>query len=143
MPVVIGGLNMACIERIKSDLKKESSGVWIPFAEGVELKIARARNPLYLERLQVLVEPHRQSIRDDTMNTDVLGDILKKVRAETILLDWKNIEDKNGNTIPYSSRQALEFFNDPELKELYAFVVITSERAELFRKDFVKESEKN
>lgn len=134
---------MACIEKIKSNLKKENDGVWVPFSEGIELRIARARNPLYLEKLQALVDPYRQSIRDDTISADVLGGILKKVRAETILLDWDNIEDENGKPIQYSSKQALEFFNDPELKELYAFVVITSERAELFRKDFVKESEKN
>jgi len=134
---------MACIEKIKSDLKKENEGVWIPFAEGIELKIAKARNPCYLDKLYALVQPHRQSIRDDTINADALEGILKTVRAETVLLGWKNIEDKNGQTISYSSKQALEFFNDPELKELYAFVVITSERTELYRKDLVKESEKN
>ena len=45
---------MANIESIKTDLDKEANGVWADFAEGIQLKIARARNPRYQEVLRNL-----------------------------------------------------------------------------------------
>ena len=66
-----------------------------------------------------------------------------EVRAKTILLDWKNIEDANGNIIPYSSEKAAEFFKDPELKDFYDFVVAISENANQYKKDLIESSEKN
>lgn len=134
---------MAKINAIKTDVRKENEGVWVDFVLGIKLLIARARNPKYLALMQRLVDPHRQEIRSNEMDLEVLNDILKQVRAETVLLDWENIEDDKGITIPYSSEKALEFFKDPELKDFYTFVVITSENMENFKKNLVKDAEKN
>jgi len=134
---------MANIESIKTDLDKEVNGVWVEFAEGIELKIARARNPKYQELVRSLVEPKRKEIREDNFSTDKFADILLEVRAKTILLDWRNIEDRKGNTIPYSSIKAIEFFKDPELKDFYTFVVTISENADQYKKDVIADSDKN
>jgi hypothetical protein len=134
---------MANINAVKTDLNKEENGTWIEFALGIRLKIARARNPRYQERLRELTDPHRKDIREDKADLKQMAKILKKVRAETILLDWENIEDESGQPIPYSSEKALEFFNDNELKDFYSFVVLSSEQIDNFKKDLVEESEKN
>ena len=134
---------MANINRIKTDCEKEANGVWVDFSLGIRLKIARARNPAYRELMNKLVEPNRQDIRDDEVDAEVLLEILKEVRSKTILLDWENIDDAEGNPIPYSSGKALEFFKDPELKDFYTFVFVTSENMENYKKDLVKGSEKN
>jgi len=134
---------MANIESIKTDVKKEEGGVWVDFAEGIKLKIARARNPKYQELLRNLVEPKKKDIRGDKLTIEQLSDVLLEVRAHTVLLDWKNIEDNNGATIPYSPDKAMEFFRDPELKDFHTFVVAISENADQYKKDLVKDSEKN
>lgn len=134
---------MANIESIKTDLNKQANGVWVDFAEGIRLKIARAKNPKYIELLRDLVEPERKAIREDKLDIDNLADIVLEVRAKTILLDWENIEDNDGNSIPYSSEKAMEFFKNPELNDFYVFVVAVSENADQFKKDLVKDSEKN
>lgn len=134
---------MASIETIKTDLQKEIDGVWVPFAEGIELKIARERNSKYQEELRKLVDPVRKDIRDDTIDIEELNKILLKVRAKTILVDWKNIESKDGETIPYSPEKAEEFFNDPELRDFYIFVVTIASDADSYKKELVKEAEKN
>ena len=134
---------MACIDRIKTDCTKEVNGVWVDFEVGIRLKIARARNSAYRELMSELIEPHRKDIRNDETDIEVLGDILREVRAKTILLDWENIEDEGGKEIKYSSKKALEFFKDPELSDFYTFIIIASENLENFKKDIVKESEKN
>jgi len=134
---------MANIALIKTDLQKETQGVWIDFEVGIKLKIARARNLAYRELMTKLTEPHRKTIREGGMEFEELEDILKQVRAETILLDWRNIEDEAGNIITYSAKQALEFFRDPELRDFYTFVIVQSENMENFKKELVKDSEKN
>lgn len=137
---------MAKLNELKTDVKKETNGMWLDFALGIRLKIARARNPNYQELLRELTEPHRSDLRKDQVEQKVIdatADILKQVRAKTILLDWENIEDEKGVEIPYSPEKALEFFRDPELKDFYSFVVISSEDRDNFKKNLVEDSEKN
>lgn len=134
---------MANIESIKTSEDKEENGVWVDFAEGISLKIARARNPKYQELLRNLIEPKRVEIRNDKVSIEDLNGVLLQVRAKTILLDWKDIEDNEGKPISYSPEKALEFFKDPELRDFYEFVVVISENADQFKKDLIKDSEKN
>lgn len=134
---------MACIENIKTDLQKEDKGVWLDFELGIRLKIARARNSAYRELMRELTEPYRKDIREDGIKLEVLEDLLRQVRAKTILLGWENIEDKAENPIEYSPEQALAFFNDPELRDFYTFVVMASENMENFKKELIEDSEKN
>lgn len=135
---------MANINKIKTDSQKEIQGVWTDFAEGIRLKIARARNPAYKKSIRDLTEPHQiKEIREDKLMLEDLDELLKQVRAKTILLGWENIEDEAGKPIEYSPEQALAFFNDPELHDFYTFVILTSENMELFKKELVKDAEKN
>lgn len=134
---------MANIEKIKTDISKETDGAWVPFVLGIELKIARAGNPKYKECIRKLVVPVTDSIRDESLTKDEFVDILIKARAKTILLDWKNLDDKDGNPIPYSAAKAEEFFRDPELQDFYKFVVATSESSADFKKALIEDAEKN
>ena len=67
----------------------------------------------------------------------------KEAIAHTIVLGWRNLEDDNGNSIPYSPEKALEFLKDPEMLDFYNWVLLTANNAELFRKQFDAESEGN
>ena len=134
---------MANIESIKTSIEKENNGVWVDFAEGIQLKIARASNPKYKELLRDFMEPKRKDRREDKLDLEDLATLFIEIRAKTILLDWKNIEDNDGKSIPYSSEKAMEFFKDPELKDFYDFVVVVSESANHYKKDLIKDSEKN
>ena len=134
---------MANINRIKTDLQKETQGVWIDFEVGIRLKIARARNPAYNEMMRKLTEPYRKTIRDGGMEIEDLENLQRQIRAKTILLDWENIEDEDGKTIEYSPERALEFFHDLELRDFYTFVILESENMENFKKELIKDSEKN
>lgn len=134
---------MANIERIKTDVLKETDGVWVDYVLGIRLKIARARNSKYREVLRDLMEPVQREVRDDTIKLEDLAKFLIKARAKTILLDWENIDTPDGTPIPYSSEQAEKFFSDPELKDFYEFVVTISENAADFKKEITEKSVKN
>jgi predicted glycosyl hydrolase (DUF1957 family) len=133
---------MADINQIMTDVKKENEGVWTEFAAGIELLIARARNPRYNECIRDKTEHIKVDLRNEDFDKDEFADLLLQVRAETILLDWKNIEE-NGQSVPYSSAKAMEYFRNPGLKDFYKFVVAVSENADRFMKETVKDSEKN
>ena len=133
---------MANINRVKTDLSKERDGIWIEFIMGIRLKIARARNPKYSELIRKLTQDMRVDMREGKFDTEQFNEVLIQVRAHTILLDWENI-DEDGVDVPYSPEKAMEYFRNPELKDFYTFVVSISESSEAYKKDLVKDSEKN
>lgn len=133
---------MANINLVKTDIDKETNGVWIEFAEGIQLKIARSRNTKYQEEIRRLIDPIKGELRKDVISTEKFADLLLRVRAKTVLLDWKNIEE-DGVEVPYSVEKAIEYFKNPELKDFYGFVITISEGSEKYKKDIIKDSEKN
>lgn len=133
---------MANINSIKTDIKKESEGTWVDFILGIRLKIARARNPKYNEMIRKLTENMRVDLRKGKFEADEFEQVLLKVRAHTILLDWENIEE-DGKMVPYSPEKAIEYFSNPELKDFYVFVVSISESSEAYKKELIEDAEKN
>lgn len=134
---------MANIERIKTDVDKETTGVWVDYVLGIRLKIGRAKNAKFQELLRDLIEPNKKKIREDKLDFVDFSKLMVKAHARTILLGWENIEDKDGKPIQYSAKQAEKFLSDPELKDFYEFVVAISENADQYAKEVLEESAKN
>lgn len=130
------------INRIKTDVIKENDGTWVDFIVGIRLKIARARNPKYNEMIRNLTQDMRIDMRDGKFDADGFNEVLIQVRANTVLLDWENIEEE-GVPVVYSPEKAIEYFKNPELKDFYTFVVAISESSDAYKKDLIKDSEKN
>jgi len=99
---------MANIDSVKTDIDKETNGVWVDFAAGIQLKIARSRNLKYQEEIRRLLEPAVGEMRNEIITTEAFAALLLRVRAKTVLLDWKNIEE-NGVTVPYSVEKAIKY----------------------------------
>lgn len=133
---------MANINRIKTDIEKQNEGTWIEFLMGIRLKIARSRNPRYNEMMRKLTENMRLDMRENKFNTDEFNEMLIQVRAHTVLLGWENI-DEDDKPVPYSPEKAMEYFRNPELNDFYTFVVQVSESHEAYKKEIVKDAEKN
>ena len=133
---------MADINKVKTDISKQNDGTWVDFLMGIRLKIARARNPKYNELMRKLTENMRLDLRENKFDNKEFNDMLIQVRAQTVLLDWENI-DEDDKSVPYSFEKAMEYFHNPELNDFYTFVVQISESHEAYKKDLVKESEKN
>lgn len=143
---------MANINLIRTDGEKELKGVWVDFAEGIRLKIARSGNDAYNKLLRELSEPHIDLIRAESLKPEneqseeykkLNAAIMVEVRATTILLDWEAIEDENDETVEYSLGQAMEYFRDPSLKDFYVFVRIQSQNIDNFRKEAIDKAVKN
>lgn len=128
------------LSQFRTDETSEEAGVWVEMGEGAKVRIARMYNRKYKQEFQKLMRPYRTQARTNTLPDDVAEELLIKVMAATILLDWKNIF-LDGKEIPYSPANAekmLTMFKD--------FRNIVSEYAQdmdLFRTAELEEAAKN
>jgi len=74
---------------------------------------------------------------------DRIEKVTKPAVAKYVLVGWKNIQDEEGNDIPYSVEQSLEFLRDPQLADLYEFVMVVAGNAGNFRAEMMEESAGN
>jgi hypothetical protein len=124
---------MVKLSRIRVDTEKELKGVWKSW-NGIELLIARANNPKHAAAMQKHLEPVLHIVREEGNNGGMAETVAKKAAAETLLLDWRDLEAEDGSPLEYSSEQALEFFEDEELQDLYGFVQQVAYSAENYRR---------
>ena len=131
------------LSAIRADLDKELQGAWVPYAGDIVLKIARWNNERCQEAYRKLLERRKVLLDAKELTDEQRIDVQKEAASQTILLDWKGVEDDDGQPIPYSSDTALEWFRDKELWRLWNFVFMQSFEEENFRKEQIQDAEKN
>lgn len=134
---------MAKIGKIQVDPKAELEGVWIPFALDIEIKVARLGNKNYDAAIRGMSKPYTTGFRVDKIPDGVMEDITKKAIAEHVIKGWKNLEDDKGKPIKFSSKKALELFNDDANRDFYKFVISAANDAETFRRESMEEARGN
>ena len=132
---------MAKLSSVKSNVKKSEEGIWTPFESGIEFLIARMGNPKYTKLLAKLSRPHHRKLRGSRgASSDLENDLTKQAVAKTVLVGWRNLDDEDGNPIPYSQEKALEIISDPAYIEVYNFVLATAGDFQAFREEDQAES---
>lgn len=134
---------MVKLSLVKTDADLETNGIWVEWELGIRLRIARAGNRAFDTKFQALQEPYLNGVRANTLPAAVAEELLKEAVAETILLEWGNLEGDDGEPLPYSAQQALEFFNDEALRDLYKFVLVTSQTHSHYRVKLDDDAAKN
>ena len=131
---------MTSLKLIKQDLGRASLGVWVEHPLGYRFRVARMGNDSYRAAVEKLLKPHRDEIRRGVLSDAKIEELSREAVATHILTGWENIEDDDGNAIPYSPAKAAEVLFNPELVDLYDFVLNTARRAELYRLNEREES---
>jgi len=139
---------MAKLSSLRSDLSKEKDGVWVEFGEGVAFKIARTRSPEFKNAIERMVKQYRRThpratTEDMFANDEAAREQIAPHMAESLLLDWRNIDDDDGKAIPYSTGEAKKILVDPELFDVFAFVLEQAGRSELYRREDVEKDSGN
>lgn len=90
---------MSFLSKYKTDKSAELNGVWVEVDNDVSFRIARLNNDKAREMRRTLEKPYRnfQTIPDSKSE-----EILRKVIAHTVLLDWKGLVDEAGEVIAHS-----------------------------------------
>lgn len=131
---------MAKISQFKST-SAEVEGVWVDAGAGLRLKIARAGNAAYEKILTRLTRPHIQRIRQNTFPDDEMKKLVWQAMGEAVLLDWENLDDEDGNPIPYSAEKATELIT--EHKDFRDMVAAYAQDATLFKAQLEEEAKGN
>ena len=125
------------ISTFATDLDLEENGVWVDIGQGASLLIARQGNPRYNEHVRKTCKPHSRQIRNQTISEELSNELLIASLAETILLDWKGLEDDKGKPIKYSKKAAIELLTG--LKDFRALVQEIAREQATFRAAEIEE----
>lgn len=90
-----------------TDPELEVGGVWEDISEGARLLIARVGNEAYQKRYRRVPRGIRNQISSGVLDDKVTEDVMCRLLADTILLDWEGISD-DGKEIKHSKDKAYE-----------------------------------
>jgi len=139
---------MSLHSQFATDKKAEVDGVWVEYGANDDgtipgFKISRMSkaNKKYTKALERATRPHRRAIELETMNNDLAERLFMEVFVDTVLLDWKDIQDRDGENLELTKESALKLFN--ELPELYDDLQEKAKKASLFREETLEEEAGN
>lgn len=142
-------------ETFETDTNMESTGKWVyPAGEPTEsnpnppaFKIARAggANKRYSKAQATYMKPHLALFRNSKDITpermDLINDIAKKCFFDTLLLDWKDVQNKKGETVTFSRENAEALMK--QLPNLYDFLMGESQALSTFNAGSVEDEAGN
>ena len=131
---------MARLRDFKVDADKETKGVWCDVGEDLRLLIAGADNAEYRKYRDHLLQQVARHARSKQA-AEKIEDITMRAMARHVLLGWENLDDDNGEPIPYSHEKALGVLR--ESRELYTIVAGYANDQALFRAEELEDAEKN
>ena len=113
--------------------KAESEGIWFDFM-GSKFKIASTSSSAYQKRLAKLYHPHRRKIEQGKLDPDIGNELIAKALAGSILTDWKDVSDIEGNDVAFSKEVAKTALMVNE--DLREFVMESATDIDGFRQEF-------
>lgn len=75
----------------ETDESVEKEGIWLDYAPGVEVRIARAggANKRFAKVMTRLSKPYRRALQTNSVDESILLELFIKAYARTIVLAWK------------------------------------------------------
>lgn len=139
---------MSLYTQFQTDVDLEKVGILLEYGETSKglpicIRIARAggANKAFEKRMEAETKSIRRQIQNETADNKQLMRILRKVFAETVVLGWENVEDRNGVVIPFNVENCIKLFED--LPDLFADIQEQSRRAALFKVTVQEADSKN
>ncbi len=98
----------------ETDTQVERDGIWVVYAPGVEVRIARAggSNKFFAKTMQRLSKPHRRAIQTESVDDSILLDIFIQTYAAAVVVDWKGFTKDLITKDDADSEEVLEFNKD-------------------------------
>lgn len=124
----------------ETDKSLEKEGVWVPYGDDIEFKIARTGNPASKREYQKLIAPYGGSTKVSLIGEKIANKITLKVVAKTLLVDWRNVQE-NEKTIPYDIEKAFEYLE--KYPDLLSFVMEISQEMAVYKSIGDEEAEGN
>lgn len=106
------------LNSLKTNAAAAIEGRWVkdmPGLGNIEVRVLGTNNPAYRRRLQAMYRAlppakRKNGAIDPIENDRIIGTCL----LDHCLLDWRNVEDDDGNPIPYSREAATPLLTEPD-----------------------------
>lgn len=101
-----------------TDKELEKDGIVLNYGKGGKIKIARAggANSRFAKALETKMRPYRRQFEAGTMDETVANDLLLEAFAETVVLGWEGVQDREGNELAFTRENVTKLFKDlPDL----------------------------
>ena len=129
------------LENYVTDEDREAiTGVWVPVQEKKFLILrAGGYNKKYRRVLQALGKPYTHQIQRNNLPDEVARELSRKAYVQSCILDWKGVEDEDGNPVPFSQKACEELFE--QLPEVATDVMALCDAIETFQQAEVTEAQ--
>lgn len=127
-------------KRFRADQEAVVKGVWRSIGDGGELLIARMNNKPSLIYYQELTQIHSEALKspDAAIREAAESDLMIRVLARFVLLDWRGMETDTGEEWKYSEESAILMLKETDFRDLVsmlandreAYLVSTQEKLE-------------
>lgn len=121
----------------------EKEGVWLEYENGVRIRVARAggSNRRYLKAVERRFRTYRRRIQTGTMAVEAVTKILVEIFADTVILGWESVTDRDGNPIPFTRENCIRVMTD--LPALFDDVQQQAANYELFLENILEDDAGN
>lgn len=129
--------------KFATDKNLEQAGIVLDFGDGVEFKIARAggSNVRFEKAVAQKMRKFELQRKHDNLDPEQMRTVFREVLAETVVLGWKGVTDREGNELPFTRENCIKLFTD--LPDLLDEVLEQSRKSTLFKQELLEDEAKN
>ena len=131
-------------EMFTSSTKLSQEGIWIDVdlggggpQPGFLIGRMGSTNPKWSDMASQSYRQHSQKIEGGFMSATESRQRAISVFCHTVLFDWRNIDDKDGNPILYTPEQGIHMMT--KMDRLYDYLLAESQKDANFREYVIKE----
>ena len=139
---------MSLFKQFETNKTAEQDGIWVEYGPNEDgtvpgFKIARAgkSNKKWAKAIERATKPHRRLMELGTLDNAVAEKLMRGVFVEAILIDWRNVRDKDGKELQLNKVNAENLFE--ALPELYDDLNDKANKAAMFRDEALETEAKN
>lgn len=139
---------MSLFKQFETSKEAEQDGIWIEYGPNEDgtipgFKIARAGkgNKKWVKAVERATKPHRRAMELGTLDNAVAEKLMRGVFVEAILVDWRNVNDKDGKPLALNATNANALLE--ALPELYDDLNEKAGKAASFREEALENEAKN
>ena len=125
-------------EKFATDKNAEKEGITLDYGDGLEIKIARAggSNVKFEKTVQAKMRKYELQSKHGLLEPEQMRTIFREVLAETVVLSWKGVTDREGNELPFNKDNCIKLFLD--LPDLMEDILEQSRKSALFKQSVVE-----
>jgi hypothetical protein len=131
-------MSKSIYEKFATDKKAEQEGIMLDYGDGLEIRIARAggSNIKFEKVVQQKFKKYDRLLKNDLLETEQMREVMREVLAETVVLGWNGVTDKEGNPLTFNKENCIQLFKN--LPDLFEDVLEQSRKSALFKQTLLE-----